>query len=442
MKKLLLPLLIIAGALSLGHCVDRDIQNEKLYTGDLRNRVVGARLQKDGKLPYYYKWKSSDGVRYYDPQNFNSVTISNITASPFFHNLLFPIAEMPQRSISYFWLYLQYILLAVMTGAALLMATAGEQKAGVMALAVSFLFTATWIHSIAAGQLYLFIPLLAMLFYFFLCKSKYVTSAFLAGLFAVCLVLVRPNSVLFFLPFLFIAGKFSVRYKIIFLVPVLLLLVYSFGNSFQRNLWIEYGQNISEQIKMHQGEKLRAQENEKDPHLASWEGWDMVKAKKENDAAPQIIFSENGNVFVLVRNLFGIKLSTTFLTVASFSLIFLIMILFYFWRRPSGFGIYNLAILGFCLYMLSDFFSPVYRHQYYTVQWFFPLFLAAAGFVKNYKLIYMALAVGVILNITNLSFVKMEHTIGEYIIFAALLLLAFVYNNPSQLKNEIDSYHH
>jgi hypothetical protein len=326
-------------------------------------------------------------------------------------------------------------MLVIMALAALSMATTLWQKLAVMALAVSFFFTEGWIHLIVAGQLYLFIPFLAMLFYFFLSKSKYAASTFAAGLCAVCLILIRMNSVLFFLPFLFIAGRFTLCYKIIFLVPVLLLLTYSFGNSFQRNLWMEYGQNISEQIKMHQGEYLPLQNNEKDPHFTSWEGWNMKQVQKENAAKPFIVYSENGNVFVLARELLGVKLSVAFLTAASFSIIFLILILFYFFRRPSGFDIYNLAILGFCLYMLSDLFSPVYRHQYYTVQWFFPLFLAATGFVKKYKLIYIAMATGIVLNITNLPFIKMEHTIGEYIIFASLLLLAFVYNNPLQLKS-------
>jgi hypothetical protein len=35
----------------------------------------------------------------------------------------------------------------------------------------------------------------------------------------------------------------------------------------------------------------------------------------------------------------------------------------------------------------------------------------------------------------------MEHTIGEYIIFAALLLLAIVYDRPRQLKASLNPVH-
>ena len=61
---LLLNLIVLAVLLT--HSIYRDIQLEKQYPSDLRNRVVGARLQKDGKDPYFYKWKKEDGFRYID----------------------------------------------------------------------------------------------------------------------------------------------------------------------------------------------------------------------------------------------------------------------------------------------------------------------------------------------------------------------------------------
>ena len=88
-------------------CIWRDIQIEKQYTGDLRNRIVGARLQKDGKPPYFYKWRPQDGLRYYDPIKLDTTYANAITASPFFHHLLFPIADLQQREISQIWLAVQ-----------------------------------------------------------------------------------------------------------------------------------------------------------------------------------------------------------------------------------------------------------------------------------------------------------------------------------------------
>ena len=45
-KWIFLNLLILSGILT--HSIQRDIELEKQYASDLRNRVVGARIQKDG----------------------------------------------------------------------------------------------------------------------------------------------------------------------------------------------------------------------------------------------------------------------------------------------------------------------------------------------------------------------------------------------------------
>lgn len=84
--------------------------------------------------------------------------------------------------------------------------------------------------------------------------------------------------------------------------------------------------------------------------------------------------------------------------------------------------------------MINDLFSPIHRYQYYTVQWFCVLLLAAAGYQRQYQAIYVALATGLLLNIINTPYLKMEHTMGEYIWLLALLLLVFRYKDHVQLN--------
>ncbi len=81
------------------------------------------------------------------------------------------------------------------------------------------------------------------------------------------------------------------------------------------------------------------------------------------------------------------------------------------------------AIFGFCLYMVSDFLSPVLRAQYYGLQWAFPLLLLAAYFDKRQGVIYIWLIAGFLLNIVNTPYLKMRHSIGELIILFTLLWL-------------------
>lgn len=425
----------LVAVLCLGWTVYRDVQIEKIYPSDLRNRVVASRLQKDGKLPYFYKWKPEDGIRYYDPQNFDTLKVSTSTASPFFHELMYPIVELEQRTISRLWVFIQYVLLVIMAGVSIRLAKAKLQKASVIALGTAFLFTEAWINLIAPGQNYLFIPFFALLFYYFLQKKDSLLFAFLAGISAVSLVLIRPNTVLFFVPFLLLVNKYTMRFIIVFFVPVILVLGYIIGSPFQRALWKDYAEGVSEQLKIHleNGEAAR-QINGKDPGFVKWEGWDMEEVAAEEARTRYRNYSENGNFFVLVKNSLGIRLSPSVLAISSLSLIVVFLLLYYLNYRKTDFAIYNVAILGFCLYMIADLFSPIYRHQYYTVQWFFPLFLAAAGIEKRYLKIYMILIAGIILNIINTPFIKMEHTIGEYLILGALLLLAFVYKGTNNLK--------
>ena len=72
-----------------GWSVYRDIHLEQQYPSDLRNRVVGARLEKDHASPYFYTWKTGDPLRYYDPSNWqqpgDSTMVSNITGLSLIH---------------------------------------------------------------------------------------------------------------------------------------------------------------------------------------------------------------------------------------------------------------------------------------------------------------------------------------------------------------------
>jgi len=77
--------------------------------------------------------------------------------------------------------------------------------------------------------------------------------------------------------------------------------------------------------------------------------------------------------------------------------------------------------------MLTDFFSPVHRFLYNGVQWFFPLLLLASGYNKKYLWIYAGIIAGLILNSVSLSFMPMENTLGEYLIFLFLLIFVFKY---------------
>ncbi|HEY4109717.1 hypothetical protein [Puia sp.] len=390
-------LLTVAVFAVLAYTIQRDRRYEENLSSDLRNRVVGARLIKDGRSPYYYRWAPGDPIRYYNPFDFNFFKMSAVTASPFFHHLLSPLADWPQARISPLWLGIEYIL-----------------------------FISAWIMHVHAGQLYICMPFGAMLFLFCFRNDRHIGFAFASGTCAAFLVLIRVNMILFFIPFLFLVRFYTRRRILAFFLPVVLLTAWTLGNSHERRLWQDYRSQVSDWIEMCRGGQTLGlyQLNSGDPHYETWEG---LHTREGVPLPPTLdtFYSENGSVFRLAKSAFHHQIPLAALAIAATGIIIVSICIFYFLNRPlQQEDIDRIAILGFCLYMLSDLFSPIHRYQYYTVQWIFPLLLAASSFQPRRKVLYGLLVTGLLLNCMYLHFFKMENTLGEYLMMAVLLVLS------------------
>jgi len=437
---LLWLLLVTAGIFILVHSIIRDIRYTKEYPADLRYRVVGARLVKDGKLPYFYKWKKGDGFRYYDPDNFDNEKPSNITVSPFYLHLLSPIADLPEADIAKGWLVSEYGILVVLTVFCFLQAKTTAQKVTVVLFALLFLLTNAWKCHIDYGQSYLWMPFFAFLFYVCFRRNDHFAWGFAAGTVAACFVLVRLNTLFFFLPFLFLLPRYKRSWWLAFCLPPLLLGAWTLLDKQERNLWLDYKALLGEQLKVHQDLGFEVQHNDPNPKFAYWEGIDKREADRLGAAERDTIYTENGNVFVLFRLLFKRRLSPALLGIAGIAVITGLLLCFYFLQRPfQKLPPAQLTIFAFCCYMVSDLFSPFYRHQFYTVQWLFILLLAAATWGRGWRTATAILLAGLVLNCVHLPFIKMGNTIGEYGILAVLLVVSLVSGRPTGQKPQPDS---
>jgi len=410
----------------------RDIHYTKEYPGDLRNRIVGARIIEDGHSPYFYKWKEGDGLRYYDPDNFDTLRPAVMTSTPFMHRLLLPIADKSQAQIAQYWLVFEYLLLACMTVFAFYCACTGGQRIAVVVATLLFLLTNAWKCQVSHGQYYLLIAAFGMLFYASIRHQKSVGWALTGGTAAACMILIRPYAILFLIPLALSARGFSRRWLIAGLIPGVLLAGWILISNQESGLWKDYAHMLQEQLKVHQDLPHEVVHNTPDPHYRYWEGLDMSAVSDQMKHTWSPVYSENGNVFVLYRLLLHRKLSVTALGLLCVTAILGLTALWYFLQRSSSEkDITRMAIFGFCLYMIADLFSPIYRHQYYTVQWIFPLLLAAAIWSPQRKRWYGALLAGLLLSIIHLSFVKMGNTIGEYLILLALLAISLLPGTPA-----------
>lgn len=415
---------------ALAWTITRDSHLIKLKTGDIRNRVVGARLQKDNQSPYFYKWKTGDSIRYYDPANFYPYAVSPATASPFFHILLYPIADFEQRTINWIWLVLQYLLLAVSVFLCLGLARTIPQKTAVMIAGIGILFTEGWINMIVLGQLYLIPPFLAIVFVYFFRNKKSYINAFISGLIFIIAVLIRPTILFFFLPFILLSKKYGRGYKILFAIPSVLLLAWIFTSNTQRQLWKDYRRNIDEQVKVHYAGNPTLTVSEPDPHYTKWEGLDYDEMTREAKKGWFINKSQHVNFFYLAFDVFHIRLSLQMLVSLFFIAAIVMFIVFAFVQRGDR-SFYNFPLLGCALYMLCDFFSPIDRYQYYAVQWLCPLLIAAIIFTFRFWKTYFLITICLVLNIVNVGFIKMEHTIGEYLWLLCFFYLAVFYKQKA-----------
>ncbi len=401
------------GLLVLWYALTRDIRYTGEYMGDLRNRVVGARIIGDGGSPYFHKWKPGDSVRYYDPQAFDVYFPSINTSTPFLHRLLIPIADMPEATIMRVWMVVLYLLFIWMVGYTfwLTRGDAARMMVGVMALL--FLLTNAWALHAKYGQTYLLIPALAMLVF---ALRRWPVAA---GLVAAVLVMVRPNAVFFLLPFLFMRS-FNWRW----VMPGLVLLGWVLLSPRERGLWRDYEVMLREQVKIHQGLEPPTRPAVTDPGYMRWEGLDMDTARARIHRDPVHIYSENGNVFVLYRELTGRRMPIVLLEVSGVVAILSVIGMLAVARRRFGeFAPAQLAIVGFCLYMISDLCSPIYRHAYYGVQWIMPLLIAASFYRGRIRPVYGLLLACLLLNVVHLPFLRMGNTIGEYGFLAGLLAI-------------------
>lgn len=421
---------LITGALTW--TITRDLHLIKLTSGDIRNRIVGAHLQKDNKSPYFYKWKNGDGIRYYDPENFNAYAVAASTASPFFHILLYPVAEFPQYTINKIWLALQYLLLAISVFLCIKLTDTVPQKIAVLIAGTGILFTEGWISMIVFGQLYLIPPFLAIAFIYYFKNTKDPVHALISGAVFIIAVLIRPTVLLFFLPFIFLVNKYARHYKILFFIPSVLLLSWILASSTQRQLWADYRNNIREQVKIHYLKDTTFKVNDPDPHYAEWEGMNYNEMVKESKKGWFINHSQDVNFSTLVSDIFHVKLPLPLL-ISLFFITAGIMFLVFWAAYTDGSTFYNCSLLGYSLYMLCDFFSPINRYQYYAVQWICPLLIAGIIFTFRFRKTYALIVICLILNIINTSFIKMEHTLGEYLWLACFFYLSVFYRKQKNI---------
>ena len=406
------------------HSIVRDIELTKRMPCDLRNRVVGARIQKTGKSPYFYHWNPGGNLRYVDPQNINadSATIANVTASPFFHQMLYPVCEYSQKSLSWMLFFIQYGMLGTIIFLCCRLTNDSIRQVLVINIGVLFTITEAWKSLISAGQLYLFCGFLMMcVIAGILQRSK--TGLIIAGMCMAVFVLNRPIALIVFIP-LIILFKTERLFFITSFTCLILYGLFVLTSPFERFLWNNYSYALQKHVDMHQIFDLGPPAHYSRPNVTKLEGFDIEKIDRISVEKPIKTYSETGNFFVIYYMLTNKRMPLPVLyTLTAGLMIGLIMLFFYYYRKHNLFVIQTL-LFSFSLYIILELCNPIHRFQYNTVQWF-PLVLTGIALFRNWKsFAFILLLLGLLLNISNISAILMRHTIGEYFWMIALLIIS------------------
>lgn len=427
MKTAITANIVILVAL-LVYSVNRDLRYQKEGAGDLRNRVVGARLMKAGRDPYFYKWKKGDSYRYLDYTNVNADSVSAITATPFFHRLIFTLAEYPQKAIVYTWFILEYIALIVIIVAGIFICNTPSQKLIALNAGILFTYTHAWQLHMVEGQLYIFVAAVLMLIALLIIRFRPSNNAFIfAAILTVALILIRPIAGVVLVPFVLHLRKYN-TYLIATFLFATAYAAFALTNGNERRQWMAYRAGMQYQIVSHQNLPHSFIKVDTPPVLNSLEGLDLYEQRKKALEDPFPNHSENGNVFFVYNTLTKSHMGVAAIYVSYVCTVLLLILLFICMKAsPTD---RSLVLFAFILYMVTELFTPVHRHQYNSVQWL-PLVLLSIPI--NSRLISIGCLLvfaGIVLNISNTPLIPMRHTIGEYLLLTGLLLAVFK-NKPA-----------
>ncbi len=415
-------LLLAASCVACAIALKRDAYMRSVTgTGDLRNRIVGARLLKDGTHdPYTYHYKAGDSLRYYDQQNFGNSTISNITASPFFLKILSPICDLPQSLINqlcYVTLIIGVLLMVILVFIKNKTLQLIAISAGIFA---SVLYWQSWPSSLIGSQTYFHFLYIFFLVYLLFEYKPSIITALLCGLLMLALPLLKVNFGFLFLPLLLNFKK----YKTAISVAVICGIAYIgmvINNTYTKNVWKQYFMALRVHVADTQGISS-FQQNEVSPQYTVVEGLNRILIENKLKIKPVPIREETNNFFNLIWFAFEKSIDRRLLLAIMLSLIGAVMYYAFQANHKETLANYQIFLIGFALYIISDFFGPIFRHPYYLMVWIIPVAIVLLNIKSVPRITWVFFTIGCLLYVLPYNISKVQLTVGELCLVIAITI--------------------
>lgn len=386
----------------------------RIYPYELRSRVVGSRLILAGSpTVYFYKWNSGQPEQLFDPLDIPETRVNYITATPFTLWLYQPLACRPFATARLLWIGFEYLVYGLTMLLALSLATSGKRKTGIAIVFALFVWMVPWRVHIMAGQYYILVPFFALLILFLYKKGGWYHVAL--GTILVLAVLFRPYVGLIFLPALLFTNR-----KIILGITAAVITVAVWywvdGAQVKRTQEFRRATQFWSLQMINQIPQELPAATYQFTHL---EGEPLVPYNNR----PQI--DEATGVQQRLYNHLGVAISPVVLY-ALFAIVAGLLLIVAFCKKKLK-HLPQAVLVGCVLYFLAEILSPFGRPAYNVVQTLLPiaLLLAYTPLWSRNKRAGWVLLAGFGLLSGIFYFIKIDISLGEWLIYGACLAIVF-----------------
>jgi hypothetical protein len=378
---------------------------------------VASRIldHKSSVSPYFHKWQSSEGDYYLDPYDTPDLIMNRNTVTPFVLQIMQSFSHIKYEALTVRWSIAEIIILFLIALIFILSINSWPDRLYVFAISFGLIgCSQAWMLHNLAGQIYIYFALFLSVL-FLISKKNNFYSNIITGILLAAFVLIRPNLIIFIIPFIFqfrplVLGSFIVAVVVYFTAMNANKVLWLWEDYFSAmNLW--YHELCKQDLTRTYLQIFNIDKLEGLNHISRSASLDLL---------------EDTSIVGLVCRIVALKLNKAYLFLIGFTSIFLIISFYY--KRIKSFDLKKIFILAFIFYFLSELSIPAIRNSYNAVQWVFPLILIS-DFVKNSFIAKILMLCGFVFAVGFLKFMPYDLFISE-IIFLTICVI-YLFNNKN-----------
>ncbi len=181
--------------------------------GELKRRIVGARLLHTDKSPYHYNWQQGDDLRLFVSNMEQNIGGNGLTVTPATLYLLKPLSYLSYDKIRIIWTIFQAVLFfgtVLLVVKSLHKTITNEALLKIYLVALLFYISPIWLINIERGQIYILYAFIFSLMHYLFSLEKNKLAQYALGVVVIIAIWLRPLFIIITIPILFNKNKFTI----------------------------------------------------------------------------------------------------------------------------------------------------------------------------------------------------------------------------------------